>query len=548
MKRIVKIKENELNKLIVETINKTIMQYNMLNEGMSSILYHFTSLENGFNIAKNDVIYLQSAYAKDSDNFDKKRKFYLSCTRIYSSQFGYSKKFSHYGGVRIVLDGDKLANNFKGKQINYWGGGVFKDKYKYYEEMPKNKEEFNQRIQWELNRFKKEHPDATPEEIQNFISHNFNQDAQHHVDNESEDRIFSYQPKIQNAHEYIKSIDVLIPELEQDEQKKIMAYSFKFNTTLGKYVRIFNSTQQFDSPKGKEIDNETLMNYYDYNSNNIYNGNDKGNAYRKNIYALTAVIAFITTANPKYEGKNFGPEIAKLLKKYELSDYNKEIGNMQNEINRMYSFQSIAERLDSVRRDLSDKPNEITSKIIKMLTDYLLSIGANSFREGYKIKKQIADEYYGSQYNKVYDRIKTDEKIPFLTLNKHIVIPNPNKTLFKDITNWDNDYMKYYADTIAYEVMNYNDYSNSYNKSSKNINSMFQFLYKLFRKATVKQTLDAFQQIGLTQDYIKNTLNLNFETKQLDYWDISNYDTPNIYQYKQNNPNYDYMKVSKQKG
>ena len=104
----------------MKKINILEEQYGLIKEGLSKILYHFTSIENGYRICKSDRIYLQSSYAKDSDNYDRKRKFYLSCTRIRNSQFGYSKKFSN-GGVRIVLDGDALAANFKGKQVNYWG-------------------------------------------------------------------------------------------------------------------------------------------------------------------------------------------------------------------------------------------------------------------------------------------------------------------------------------------------------------------------------------------------------------------------------------------
>ena len=183
----------------------------LLKEGMSSVLYHFTSLDGGYGICKNDRIYLQSAYAKDADNYDKKRKYYLSCTRMRNSQFGYSKKFSQ-DGVRIELDGDALATKFKGRQVNYWGGGTFTDKYKYMSNVEKDREadDLNKSYQYPLRRFKKDNPNASEDEINNFIAHNFNNDAQHHVSNESEDRVFSYEPLITDAHKYIKSVDVLL--------------------------------------------------------------------------------------------------------------------------------------------------------------------------------------------------------------------------------------------------------------------------------------------------------------------------------------------------
>ena len=226
-------------------------QYQLLNEGLSSLLYHFTSINNGFSICKDDKIYLQSALAKDSDNYDKKRKFYLSCTRVRNSQFGYSYKFSR-GGVRIALDGDLLSNNFAGKQINYWNG--LNDKFRYYEYFPERSKDLEGNMSWEIERFKKNHPGATPEDIKRFIEYNFNDSAQHHTDNESEDRLFSYRPVIEDAHKYIKSIDVLLPGLGNGEDAESMkiasAFRFSVPPQIGRLVRIFNSVEEFNKPNG----------------------------------------------------------------------------------------------------------------------------------------------------------------------------------------------------------------------------------------------------------------------------------------------------------
>ena len=78
-----------------------------------------------------------------------------------------------------------------------------------------NDDELNNLISYNLARFKREHPNASENDIRKFIAYNFNQSAQKHSENESEDRILSYEPYIANAHEYILSILVL--QHRQDE-------------------------------------------------------------------------------------------------------------------------------------------------------------------------------------------------------------------------------------------------------------------------------------------------------------------------------------------
>lgn len=532
-----------IQQLIYETVRDTFNR-NVLNEGLSSILYHYTTLGNGYNICKSDTIYLQSAFSKDSDNYDKNRKYYLSCTRLFGSQFGYARKFRN-GGVRLVLDGDKLAQNFKGKPINYWNG--LNDKFHYYKSLPKNKEEFQSSIKWHVEQFKKNNPNATQQDIQHFIDYNFNSDAQGHLDNETEDRLLSYQPKINNAHEYIISVDVLLPDLREDIEKAKIAYSFITRTPLANRVKIFDSVEQFNSPKGKPLtyDEITGGNYFD----NTYDIDNETNT-RKCINSLNAVIQFIAYANPKFEGNKFGPEVANLLRKYELTDFSKEIGHFMSNRKKIYSAQQAAEQLDSVRRNLSDRPNRNNSNILKMMTDYLLEIGADNFRQGFLIKKKMEDEYYGRN-NKVYDRIDTNVKKNFLILNEYIIILNPSKELFYDVLryglNWSNETIQQRADYIAYDIVDNNDYENIFNydkTKTKNSNSMFQYIFKLFRKGTVQQVLETFFKMGVDYNYLKNW-GIDFNNKELDYWDASRYDTVNTLKYKGDSINYDFDKVHK---
>lgn len=505
---------------------------NVLNEGLSNILYHFTSLGGGYSICAEDKIYLQSAFAKESDNYDKKRKFYLSCTRQRSSDFGYSRKFRR-GGVRVVLDGDLLAQRYKGKIVNYWGGGVFKDKFKYYDEFPKSKEELDDRLSWDISRLKKNNPNITDDEIQHFKDYNFNRDAQHHVSNESEDRLFSYEPMISDAHKYIKSIDVLLIDFENDPQKMALAQSFRFRTLLGsKYVRIFDSEKEFNNPNGKDANDKVEYGEGYVSEDRLY--------YRKVNDCLEGVICFIAYANPDFEGKNFPRKTMEYLKKYELSEFKGQIGKIMNALKRTWGgAKGVAEKLDAVRRYLSDEPNEYTYKISKMLTDYCLSIGADSFRDAYLIKKDMEKEYY-SQYNHVYDRIDTSIKYNFLIFNGQVISLNPSKDKFSDAVGWNDEYCKYNADSFTDEIMYYGN--EKYNFISKNHNSMFQYLYKLFRNGSILDVLNTLKKIGFDDEYLKSW-NIDVRYKELDYWDATRYNTVNSLKLEQSTN--DYMTVSK---
>ena len=516
----------------------------LLNEGLSDVLYHFTSISNGYSICKEDTIYFQSAYAKESDNYDRKRKFYLSCTRLFNSSFGYASKFSR-GGVRIKLDGRKLAQKYKGKAINYWNG--LNDKYSYYKHLPKNHEEFEQNIRYYVNRFKEDHPEATEKDIQHFINHNFNTTAQKHIDNETEDRILSYEPSITNAHEYILSVDVLIPDLKTNEKSKKTAYSFLYNTQLRKLVRIFDSVDEFNNLNGKCY---TLRNVDEFMNGEFfdryYENNEEHSRYTTKD-ALKYVLLFMSYANHDFDGKNFGGMASKLLQKYNLTHYSNEIGKIVGTVKTWdYTLRNIGEHLNNLRRDLSDKPNRDNSNILKMLTDYLLSIGANSFREGYQIKDKMADEYYS--HGRVTDRINTDVKKDFIIINNCLIV-DPTKETFADLAKyvlrWDDEGLRYNADSLAYEIASEYSEGYTYNKEkTKNFNSMFQYIYKLFRKGTIQQvlqTLDKMDSNNALYDYI----GLNVKHKQMDYWDATRYATLNVYKYENTTPNYDYMKGAK---
>jgi hypothetical protein len=165
---------------------------NILNEGSSDTLYHFTSAQNLLNILNSDELSLTSTVGSKSDhNVNKNKFFYLSTTRSKSS--GYKR-----GDTKIVLDGRKLKYNNKIIPVDYW-------------QSSKN------RADW----------DTDNAYIDSLKS------------SEQEDRIISDKPVIPNASSYILAIHIYINyvnetlkniiELCESKNIKIYLYNNKKN-------------------------------------------------------------------------------------------------------------------------------------------------------------------------------------------------------------------------------------------------------------------------------------------------------------------------------
>ena len=240
-------------------------------------------------------------------------------------------------------------------------------------------------------------------------------------------------------------------------------------------------------------------------------------------------MSFIAYANKDFDA-NFFKAAKELLAKYELSDYDRHIAQFKKDMERLWSIEYITEQLNACRRDLSDQPTREGHKVLKMLTDYLLSIGANSFRQGYQIKKEIANDYFEEKH-KGYTTPKIDtlKRLPILvSISTHVIILNPQNDLFKDILAWDDERCNYEAQYIAENEIAY-DYDNTYHYTSKNITSLYHYLSKLFRKASFYEVIQTLYKIGFTREKLKETLNIDFETKDLDYYDAIRYHTPSSY-------------------
>lgn len=500
----------------------------LIKEGISDIVYHFTSLFAGYRICVENEIKLQSTFAKDAEVVKGGKEFYLSTTRVRDVNVGYGSKFKR-GGVRFCLDGRKLSTRFSGRPLNYWNG--LTDKFEY---MRKSYPDYDSMVsgnKYEIERFKREHPNASNDDIKNFLAHNFNSRAQQHISNESEDRVFSTEPMIRRFSDYIISVDVLLPQKDSEYSTSNEIISLFKQTVLVNRIRFFDNVDEFNKKNGKTVTNDT----YVFHHETGFGRRDESRSNEADIRdTLSYVIKFIAYGNPEFEGDKFYKSVSGLLRKYELSKFLSDVNYFHNESKRGYTFNNMAMSTQSCLRELSGEPNDYSTKILKLATDYFKSLGANSYREACQVKKKNADDYY---YEKcgwyASERIDTRKVMPFYVNDySRVVSVNPEKDLFMDFMGWDADDAKYKADYLSYELF----HDENYKGKSKNYTSLFHYFNKLFTKGSVKYVFDTLEKSGLMQYLNENGFELSI--KEMNYYDATDYKTVNSRKLE-NNGDYD---------
>jgi len=141
---------------------------NILNEGLSQILFHFTNIGNLINILNENKFRTNKSFQRINGKFID-MGYFFSTTRIRSSGFYGANDMS----VCIVLDGRKLNTKYKGTPFEYFQDLSYFSKTKKYTQ--------------------KDYIDALKQL-------------------EQEDRIVTTKPDIPSAISYIIEINLLIPK------------------------------------------------------------------------------------------------------------------------------------------------------------------------------------------------------------------------------------------------------------------------------------------------------------------------------------------------
>lgn len=176
-----------INQIIQEVIYNYISK-NIINESLTSIVYHFCDLKGLWGVCRDNAFYLTSSNTNKSDQRMSKKgnhvyPYYMCFSRTKSSQLGYalqrmvSSQTWKSCTVRFEIDGEKLNHLYKAHPINYFIDNDDDKIHPYTRGMNPNVD--------------------------------YKQIARQQM-MEYEDRLLSTKPLIKNANQYIKRVDILI--------------------------------------------------------------------------------------------------------------------------------------------------------------------------------------------------------------------------------------------------------------------------------------------------------------------------------------------------
>lgn len=100
---------------------------NLLLEGLSDIIYHFTHIHNIINILKTNKINTSSNIGTQSDAQKDKGRFFYFSTQRSKGKSGYG--YHHNSNAVLVLDGRKLMQKYKGFPTDYWNWSMSRKDY-----------------------------------------------------------------------------------------------------------------------------------------------------------------------------------------------------------------------------------------------------------------------------------------------------------------------------------------------------------------------------------------------------------------------------------
>ena len=382
-----------INSSLKENINRLI-----LNEAISSVVYHFTGLRKLYNILVSDTFYMQSAFSAQSDDMSNK-KFFMSTTRQKSGELGYSRGKR----VRITLNGDLLNQRYEGKPVDYWGETM--GKYAYFKK-------------------KKEGRDID----------------YYQPSTENEDRVFSNEPEIYDFHKYVKRIDILV---ENDDDLSVVKKCL--HTKFINLIHVYKDNKSFNMQIDKnELEHtDILMNAGDNPNMGTPSRNVETNA-------LSDILSFMMIYDniPRKDEQKYA---SMMMKKYNLDKYIRSTLPKLQTNHSLLNF-SISNAFNDINRNTNDM--QAYANTAKMFRDFLKKNNLKNERDAkIQFKKSIESNYYTNDidYNKT---------VKLFVVNKfgntRIIIPYPEKTSFWDVFG---DLRQYFRNMVERHIYSHNSKS-----------------------------------------------------------------------------------------
>jgi len=213
----------------------------ILQERISDTVYHITSTFRLHNILKTNKFILTSNLTSREYPMSYGKFYYLSTARTPQNLYFYTN-VNNYGTAILVLDGNKLNNNYKGKSVSYYNSG-----------------------------------DSTTR-VNKFSTF------------ESEDRILTNNSEIPNAKLYIKEIHIYCLNYYDVLTLKYIKEIIKMSNTISVYL--YNNIHNFLLlNKNKSIDISNIIKSYKdaiktQKINNIYKKDKTDKKINTNVISL----------------------------------------------------------------------------------------------------------------------------------------------------------------------------------------------------------------------------------------------------------------------
>ena len=417
-----------INELINNTIIDFLNENEILDEGASDVMYHFTNSGALVNILRTNEFILTAAVGSNADfNINKNRFFFFSTTRSKST--GYKQ-----GNVKLELDGRKLKYNYKFIPVDYW-------------QHSKNRSDYS----------------SDSDYIRALKS------------GEQEDRIVSNQPTIPNAVSYIQKFHINNDRLNNTTIDLIIRYCNQYSIPLNIYnnsndfekevnqidvSNIIVGSHEDDSPNHEYVNYRNrfsmrLATFIAYNSEDAYNQiinylgddelstefNNMLNDYTRNYYKINANYDYDTFPIIKTDIHN----IRSSARKDDRFLLNLLVNDMKK-----HKVTNLKDYLK--KKQWKDKYG--WNYYQDMLYEYTVNNLYNTFNE--LIKNYLSEdiEIDGNYYNHAYESDELNNELikyfkKLMSILKNIIY-STNAPII------DNTY--YLSRTYIEEVFNYNDF------------------------------------------------------------------------------------------
>ena len=341
----------------------------LINEGISSIVYHFCTLPVMYQISKTDSFKLSETGKYESDirmnsfstgKYDENGKmgrktypYYMCFSRTPSSMVGYqfmritSTKNDWVNSlVRIKINGDALNARYKGAPVNFFTeknpSGDLAKKYKYAQDWenfvaipsrngsPQAKRAFS-KGQLVKRKMPKINPDISKRGRPALLP---NGQKEVKVDykalernrmSEYEDRVFSNKEHILYASKYIEKIDILVSKQSLKRREVVIMISKIIQKYGTNKVFIYDNNIAFNSENisgAISKQNFKQLYYSDINKNGFddYNSDVVFAMLDTNLYNISGIISMIAFT-PDFSEDTYNKNILTICKMIGLTDF-----------------------------------------------------------------------------------------------------------------------------------------------------------------------------------------------------------------------------------